>query len=287
MVEIEHVSKLYSRGVYALQNLSLSADYWRMTIDYQVQDFGVNDILNLESECRNGRPLNPGDPMRITPGSEECAQIISRVTRSAPGTDAAGNPDSNFPLGYIKNVFSGPINMAFREVAGVDVSARYRLPDTAWGSFAFAFNYTNQLKTDSRRSAEAPLVEGRDNEIRTFQRASISWEKGAWNATLFANRLGHVNGDAYGNCILGDGSYPQRNAECPTGKYVGKLKAPVFFNLSAGYRIDEHARINLYIDNLLDEADYKDPYKMFFTYANERVFSRVGREVSLEYVFNF
>jgi len=49
----------------------------------------------------------------------------------------------------------------------------------------------------------------------------------------------------------------------------------------------EQARVNLYVDNLFDEADYKDPYKKFFAYANERVFQRVGREISAEFVYKF
>jgi len=70
-------------------------------------------------------------------------------------------------------------------------------------------------------------------------------------------------------------------------RHVSKLKAPIYFNLTAGYQMTEQARVNLYVDNLFDEAEYKDPYKMFFIYANERVFSRVGREISAEFVYKF
>ncbi|WP_226469552.1 TonB-dependent receptor plug domain-containing protein [Luteimonas panaciterrae] len=266
----------------ATDNLSLSADYWRMTIDNQVQDFSITDILELESECINGVPKNAGDPLRVTPGSAECSSITSRVTRSAPGTNASGLPDSNYPLGQVRSVFSGPINLSYREVAGVDVSARYRLPATAWGDFSFAFNYTNQLKTNTRRDKGSPLIEGRDDEIRTFARASVSWERGPWTATLFANRLGHTNGDRYGECAP---TLPGQDAS--VCRHVSKLKAPIYFNLTAGYQLTEQARVNLYVDNLFDEAEYKDPYKMFFIYANERVFSRVGREISAEFVYKF
>ncbi|WP_051885049.1 TonB-dependent receptor plug domain-containing protein [Lysobacter antibioticus] len=276
--------KSWSAGLVwdATDNLSFSADYWRMTIDNQVRDFDIADILDLESQCINGVPRRSSDRMQVAPGSSTCSSILSRVSRSSPGTNAFGVADPNYPLGQVTSVRSGPINIAYREVAGVDVSARYKLPATAWGDFSFALNYTNQLKNNEQRDPGAPMQENRDNDVRTFARASASWSRGPWNATLFANRIGHTNGDNYNRCApVMPG---QTSTEC---RMVGKLKAPIYFNLTAGYQLTEQARVNLYIDNLFDEAEYKDPYKMFFIYANERVFSRVGREISAEFVYKF
>ncbi|ALN57621.1 TonB-dependent outer membrane receptor [Lysobacter enzymogenes] len=276
--------KSWSAGLVwdAAENLSFSADYWRMTIDNQVRDFDIADILDLESQCRNGRTRRASDRMQVTPGSSTCSDIVSRVTRSAPGTNSFGVADPNYPIGQVVSVFSGPINIAYREVAGVDFTARYKIPATRFGDFSFQFNYTNQLKNNEQRDPGSPMQENRDKEVRTFARASASWSRGPWNATLFANRIGHVNGDGYNECapILPG----QTDTSC---HMVGKLKAPVYFNLTAGYQLTEQARVNLYVDNLFDEADYKDPYKKFFAYANERVFTRVGREISAEFVYKF
>jgi len=91
-------------------------------------------------------------------------------------------------------------------------------------------------------------------------------------------RIGHVPGDYYNQCA------PLPTDEC---HMVGRLKAPIYVNLNLGWQMNEQARINLYVENLFDEYKYKDPWKAYFLYANERIFSRVGREVSAELVYKF
>jgi len=268
-------------------NLSFSTDYWSMTIDNQVRDFGMADILDLENQCRHGRSHDPVGRLQVQPGSPACDDIIARVTRSAPGTNIGNIPDGNYPLGQILDVRSGPMNVAYRRVAGVDVTTRYRFSTANWGEFNFQLGYTNQLKTDEQRDETAPLVKNRDDQIRSFVRGSINWLYGAWNTTLFARRIGHVIGDSYGKCpptLLG----AMTTEECENaGISVGRLKAPIYTNLTVGYRVTNNAQVNLHVENLFDEYKYKDPWKLFFIYANERVFSRVGREVTAEFVYTF
>jgi len=273
----------------ALDNFSISADYWHMTIDNQVRDFDIRDILELENQCRNGIASRPSErPMGITPGSADCAGILARVTRSAPGTNRLGVTDTFYPIGQIVSINTGPVNLAWQEVAGVDTTVRYRFPTANWGDFNFQFGYTNQLKNNDIRAPGSPVQKRRDweGEYRTQARASINWMYGAWNTTVFARRIGHVPGDRYDECpptLQG-----VSNEECrAAGISVGRLKAPIYTNLNVGYQINQASRVNLYVDNLFNEYTYKDPWKMYFLYANERIFSRVGREVTVEFVHSF
>jgi hypothetical protein len=57
--------------------------------------------------------------------------------------------------------------------------------------------------------------------------------------------------------------------------------------LTAGYKITDKASVNLYINNLLDNAGYKDPFKGDYVFTSDRVWSPIGREFALEYVFRF
>jgi len=258
---VSETGKSWSAGFVLdiTDNLSLSTDYWTMSIDNQVRDFGINDILDLENQCRNGRSHDPVGRLQVQPGSPACDDIIARVTRSTPGTNTGNIPDGNYPLGQIIDVRSGPMNVAYRKVAGVDVTTRYRLSTANWGDFNFQLGYTNQLKTDEQRDENAPLVEDRDNQIRSLTRASINWLYGAWSTTVFARRIGHVTGDSYANCppiLQGEMTIEQCEA---AGISVGRLKAPIYTNLTVGYQMTENARVNLNIENLFDEYKYKDP----------------------------
>jgi len=273
----------------AIENFSISADYWHMTIDNQVRDFDLHDIMEFENQCRNGIPSRPSDrSMQITPGSADCAAILARVTRSAPGTNALGVADDFYPIGQMLAVYTDPVNLAWQEVAGVDVTVRYRLPTMRWGDFNFQLGYTNQMKNDQVRTPGSPVEKHRDweGEYRTQTRASINWMYGAWNTTIFARRVGHVTGDSFGACPPTLQGVTREECQA-AGIAVGRLKAPIYTNLTVGYQMNEKSRINLYVDNLFNEYTYKDPWKMFFVYANERIFSRVGREVTAEYVYVF
>ncbi len=58
--------------------------------------------------------------------------------------------------GRITNMFLLPRNLAEREVEGFDLSVRYRLPDTAWGSFSFNWDsaYVSSDKSRANKDAE-------------------------------------------------------------------------------------------------------------------------------------
>ena len=279
-------------------NLSLTADYWAIKLEDEIRDIDENIVLRDEAGCRTGLTTTPGQSWSNPGGADYCASIIDRVTRDADG--------------FITDVRRGPINIAQREVEGIDVSARYRLSTERWGDFQFGVNYTNLQSMKEQTYRTDPNPERRDRDVRSKIRGSVSWAHGNWNATVYGDRIGAVPSVRYhwdpndlsnsGGCIpFADGGVPSDKAGCvdtdpnsptfgqATRKFYGRVGPAITWNFNVGYRITPRAKINVYVTNVFNSAgwNHKDPYKLDYEFYNSRLFSPVGREVAMEYVFNF
>ncbi len=295
----------------AMPNLSFTADYWAIKLENMIVDVGADEILSSEAGCRTG--LNTDNtPWSNPAGAEYCNNIYDRIERD-PTT------------GRLISIERGPFNLAQRTVKGVDISGRYRLETDNWGDFQIGFNYTNQLSTKEQKYENDPNPERRDRDIRSKLRASVAWQRGDWNANVYADRVGSVPGVRYhwgvdrldnpGGCRPFDDGYvpsdspganchepleipngsggmmpnPNPNAGQSTERYFGRVGPFITWNFNVGYRISEHAKLNLYVNNAFNATswNHKDPYKLDYDFAPTRLLSAVGREVALEYVFTF
>lgn len=277
-------------------NLSVSADYWDIELKNAIENIGLNDILAAELGCALGTTTDGApyvNPLTgQAPTADFCQLMQSRIERDGPN-------------GAITGVQEGPINKSGRRVAGFDVAAKYRLATERFGDFTFGLNYTNLLKLSTRDSEASEWTDGKKgahNDIHTKLRASLGWEKGNFTSTLLMTRLARVRGANFGGCwpfANGERGTPIDDDTCvgtdatsvnfnqTSKRYWDRLKAPVIFNLTAGYRISDQASINLYVNNLFDNAGYKDPFKGDYIFSNDRVWSFIGREFAMEYVFRF
>ncbi len=147
-----------------------------------IVDVGADEVLASEAGCLTGKNMD-GTPWANPAGGEYCAGILARVNR-----------DSN---GRLVSIERGPFNLASREVRGIDLTARYRLETAQWGSFQLGLNYTNQISTKEQRYANDPNPERRDRDLRSKLRASLAWQRGNWNANVYADRIGSVPGVRY------------------------------------------------------------------------------------------
>ncbi|KAF1017324.1 MAG: Colicin I receptor [Stenotrophomonas maltophilia] len=289
-----------------LPNASLTADYWVIKLEDMIVDVGSDEILSAEAGCLTGLNMD-GTPWANPGGSAYWEGILSRVNRDANGR--------------LVSIERRPFNLAQRTVKGIDVTARYRLDTAAWGNFQFSLNYTNQLSTKEQRYAADPNPERRDRDLCSKIRGSVAWQGGRWNANVFADRVGSVPGVRYhwgidrldnpGGCLpFADGYVPSDspsancsepanlpsgapnpnpNAGQSTSRYFGRVAPFITWNVNVGYRVTEHAKVNLYVNNVFNSAswNHKDPYKLDYDFAPTRLLSAVGREFSLEYVFDF
>lgn len=289
-----------------LPTLSVTADFWAIRLQDMIVDVGTNEIMAGEAGCLTGMNMD-GTPWANPAGATYCADILARVSRDASGR--------------LLSIQRGPFNLAQRTVKGVDLTARYRLETMALGSFQLGLNYTNQLSIREQKYAADPNPERRDRDLRSKLRASVAWQHAAWNANVYADRVGSVPGVRYhwgidrldnpGGCLpfadgyvpsdsaamnclepalLADGSAnPNPNAGQSTGRYFGRVGPFITWNVNLGYQLTANARVNVYVNNVFNAAswNHKDPYKLDYDFAPTQLLGAVGREFALEYAFTF
>jgi outer membrane receptor protein involved in Fe transport len=279
------------------ENLSMTADYWAIGLKDEVREIDEDIILRDEAGCIT--EVNVGGEPWINPGNDRyCSTILSRVNRDTGGRIVA--------------IERGPINIARKDVRGIDISAQYYLDAGEWGSFQAELNYMNLQSVREQIYRTDPNPNRRDRDVRSKVRGSISWRKGAWSATLFGDRVGSVPGVRYhwgvdsldnqGGCIpFPDGGVPDARADCrdtdpnsptfgqSTSKYYGRVGPAITWNVSVGYKVTDNASLAFYANNLFNSAgwNHKDPYKLGYEFYSSRLFSPVGRELALEYVLRF
>ncbi len=278
-----------------VDGLSLSADYWNIELDDEIDDVDVDRVLTDEAGCLTGQRTNGSPWNDHAPDSDYCRFVVQRVRR---GDD----PDGAGPLlGPILSVESGPINRAQRYVSGIDASLKYLLPTERHGDFSFQLNYTNLLSLETREFTSDVLKDKRDEEPRSKLRGSVSWQGEKWNATLYADRVGSVRSVRYGGCLpFADGHVPNADKNCldddqdsptlgqQTALYWGRVGPAITWSTNIGYQWSERAKVNLYVSNIFDSVnEEKDPFKRDFAFIADRIFSPVGREVSVEYIYKF
>jgi len=287
-----------------MDGLSLSADYWSVEIENIVTDINHGDLLFDEAGCITGETTDPNVPWASRTGLP-CDVIYSRVIRN----DDASND--------IDRIEVGPVNLALRSTEGFDTSLKYRLQTDRWGDFRFGLNYTNIQSLHEQNRPTSPNPERRDRDIRSKVRGSVSWQGEKWNATVYGDRIGAVPGvryhwneerGGYGGCLpFADGYVPNDgdctepatlpngdpnpnpNAGQSTQRYFGRVGPAIVWNFNVGYKLTENAKINFYVNNVFNATGYnhKDPYKRDYEFTNSRLWQPVGREIAMEYVFDF
>ena len=270
-------------------NFSLSADYWDIAIDNIINDISADDLLKTEAYCTRNGFTPDGVPLAVPPSAEWCAEAIRRINRSGPA-----NVAGNVTIGI------NPINRAETQVSGVDVSARYALPDTNLGNWNFNLNYTNLLSYKERGFVTDPLVDTRKNQNpRTKITASVNWNWEKWNATLLMYQKSGGRDNRWGGCEpLADGyntMTPINDETCvdnepgsisfgeTSARHYERREPRRYFNGSVGYQINEAWKLNLYVSNIFDKI-YRDKWCGDFAFC---VDDPVGREVSGEVIFKF
>jgi outer membrane receptor protein involved in Fe transport len=283
----------------AFEGFSLSADYWRINIENAIDDVSADDVLLDEALCLVEGAERPSDkPDRSPPSDALCELHVNAVTRG-PDPDGAGPL-----LGTVTRVEIGPINRAEMEVSGVDVSSRYRWETSGWGSFDFALNYTRQLSKKVAQFPGDPFENtiDQDGDIRYRGRASATWNIDKWTTVLYADWTAGKRSDRWNQCApLASGFRPDVGTDCTdlrTDPDTGEQSITygqqselvkfynqdrIYWNASVGYQATDALRLNLYVNNILDDH-FQDKWCGGFAYC---VANPVGREVAAEIVYRF
>lgn len=273
----------------AFDNFSLSADYWEISIDNIIADISADDVLLAEAYCTHNGFTPDGNVPAAPPTREWCEELSQRIQRRGPGNEA-GNV----------TISINPINRAETQVAGVDVTARYALPDTRVGNWSFNLGYTNLLSYKERGLPSEPLVGTREKQNpRTKLTASVNWNWEKWNATLLMYQKSGGRYNPWGGCApLADGysaMTPVDDKTCvdaqpgsitfgqTSDRIYGRREPRRYFNGSVGYRITDAWKVNLYVSNIFDKI-YGDKWCGDFAFCID---DPVGREVAAEVIYKF
>jgi iron complex outermembrane receptor protein len=159
-----------------VKGLSFGADVYRIRQFNQIDNSSATDELDLDNALWDaGGGSNP------------------RVIREAR---TAADIAANLP-GVLIEVLSTFQNLSLREVEGTDFFANYRTPRWSFGRFNFtgSLSYVDELRSIDEDGNATELVQANGNP-RIKAAAGVSWNKGAWSASVFERYTGEYNGPA-------------------------------------------------------------------------------------------
>ena len=233
-------------------SFDLTVDYYRIRVSNQVQTQDRELLRITEANCRLGK-TDTGATVDIQ--SPTCQDAIARVVRDGDGT--------------ITSVLFGPINIANEHTSGIDVTANYRLQTDIAGDFRFSGNYTwvqkhafQQYPGDPEQdmlhySTYSPALP------RAKGNLGVNWDKGAWGASVFGTYLGRV---------------PNYDDDAWT-------QATWRFNAGARYDVNDHMRVSLTVNNLLDKMPPRDATWAAYPYYDTSWFDSIGRSFYLQFTY--
>lgn len=225
-----------------VDNMSLTVDYYKITLTDAASQLSSDFILRNEANCRLG-VAEDGTTYDIN--SAFCQNLVNLVTRLvAPGTILDGRVD---------RINSAYINTALQENSGVDATFRYSLDTDRYGTFSTDLGYSLMLTNKYREFDGDELIDYRDRvdfdfSQRSRARGSVTWSKGDWSTTLFGTRYGS-NGNNAGRDYID----PITGATSPR-----RLPPYMLYNMSISKRFGESVLARLQVANLLDNQYRKD-----------------------------
>ena len=257
----DETSKSFTYGfVFApTPNFDISADYYRIKLENEVEYQDSDTILRREADCRLGRDAN-GNP--VDGNSPFCQLIESQVVRNP--ANAAYNPEG------VTSVLVLPINAASDETSGVDFNTHYRLNTARLGTFDFNLGATYVIRHTTQLSPELPV----DNEMtdiyyylipRTKANASVTWNFHDFTATLYGSRLGGI----------------------PNYDGTQRMGPTFLYNATFGYRVTPGINVSLVVDNLFDSRPPRDTTWTSYPYYSRNWFSAVGRAYFVDLSIKF
>jgi iron complex outermembrane recepter protein len=282
----EETGKSWSAGVVwdIMDNLSFTADYYEIRLNNEVVVQQGTTIIQDEYGCATGNyPLtvNQGGPFPYAPDSSYCQNIATLIDR---------DPNNG---GRITEIRSGPINIAFRETRGIDANLRYSWETDSYGKFTANLAWSHVLSQRSQARDGVAVLSYRDfnsnSDFRSRVRATVSWSKDDWDATVFMNRQGSfplwslTNYGFTGTPVVPATVPPTFNDD----DYLATRTQPYFtYNISTGYRFNEDFSMRFNINNVFDNHGGFDPTYNSYPYTWYG-YDLIGRSYGLQLNYQF
>ncbi len=241
-----------------IDNMSFSADFYRIKLDDAARQLTNARLLRDEANCRLGVNRD-GTPFAFDINSSFCQNILGLITREvAPGTINDGR---------VSAVNSAYINTAKIDTSGIDATFRYGWETDRLGTFRVDLGYSVVLTDKSQQFFDDPLTDFRDDpgnfNQRSRVRGSIAWQKGDWTTTVFGTRYGSNGTFAESEgCDVAVGGNPDL---C----WGERLQPYMLYNLTVRKVWTENLNTTFTVVNVLDNQYRYDPSHLaypFFQY---------------------
>ncbi|OWQ99992.1 TonB-dependent receptor plug domain-containing protein [Sphingopyxis witflariensis] len=234
--------------------LHVSVDYFRVTLDNQVDDLRARELVRTEADCTIGTTESGATVDRNSP---TCVDALARVQRF----------DGGARDGRLESIRINPINIAREKTSGIDVAFRGTLP-TSFGDFTLSLSHSHVLKHSFQQYPGDPNINklAADSSYylpRDKSNGSISWAADGLQLTVSGTRLGKL----------------------PNYDEDAFIKASTLFNASLQYDFTDHMRGSLTIRNLFDTNPVKDPTWSGYPYYNTSWFDSIGRSVFMQLTY--
>lgn len=235
------------------RNFHVSVDYFRVSLDNQVNDLRASELTRDEADCRPDGANNT----TLDPNSPTCQAALARIKRFASGA----------LVNQIESISINPINVAREKTSGIDVAFRGTLP-TSFGDFTLSLAHSHVFKhtlvqytgdpVENKLAADSGYYTPRDKS-----NGSITWASDGVQFTLSGTRLGKL----------------------PNYDEDAFIKASYLFNATLQYDFTDHMRGSLTVRNVFDKNPVKDPTWSSYPYYNTSWFDSIGRSVFLQLTY--
>ena len=189
------------------RDLTVTVDYWRIQQKDVIDDVTGTTQLIRDEELLDGavqKALAAGTPRnQINLGSGTAAYVGNpKVVRNAVTAADLADFDAfnatrpaaqqRVPVGGVKSVVTDYVNLAGREVQGLDLGFEFRLPKTRFGQASLRGDAAYLLQSDTEDEPGAAKVNNINRDGRTRFRGNIgaTWRKDRWTAGWFTTYYG-------------------------------------------------------------------------------------------------
>jgi len=238
----------------------LRVDYYNVKIEDKVSDLSVDQLLQDENECRQGR---------LDINSPTCVDALSRIDRV--------DPDSQFQPNLLQLIRIAPINISQEEVSGIMAGTTFRWGSDRAGDFELALSYNYTLDHTSQQYPDDPVIDLLEDgfyssEFRDILTADVTWRIGKVMTALHAVRYGPTPNYA-----------EQLGLSSNNGVPAGDIDPYYLFNLNLDYQLTDNSNLALTVNNLLDEDPPTDKSWTGYPYFNIFNYNGYGRAYWLQY----
>ncbi|WP_295566281.1 TonB-dependent receptor [uncultured Stenotrophomonas sp.] len=237
-----------------VQGLDVSLDWWKIRIDNAIVGESATNIL------------------------EQCY---------VQGSDAACGRFTRGSNGQVNALDRSLVNAGYRETAGYDISARYRLPETAFGKFAVTWNttYTDYLEQRNDNAATTPVEQltSWGGNFRVRSTFNLDWQYGnlgiGWTARYYSSMKEKCS-------YMDECNMPGFSSAYTDASPTNKVGSNTFHDLQVRYALPWDGTVSLGLNNVFDHQGpimYSQPNSSFTYYGG----FDIGRFMYMKYQQRF